>query len=152
MLMYYQISQPTDVTEGTVIQNFNYPFFAISPSLNILLTLMIVARLILHRRNIQNAMGASARTTAGLYQAIVTVLIESCALYAVSFILFIGPWGSGSSAANIFFPIVAQTQVCAFFLSLFHILQTYRNLISPLPMSRSSHHSLSSTELQTRRH
>ena len=115
--MYYQISQPTTALWGSVAQSFDYPFFAISPSLNILLTLMIVARLILHRRNIRNAMGASAGATSGLYDAIVTILVESCALYAASFILFIGPWGSGSSVANVFFPMVAETQVRAFFLA-----------------------------------
>jgi hypothetical protein len=119
MPIYYQITQPTDTAWSSVAQSFYYPFFAISPSLNIILTLMIVTRLILHRRNIQSAMGASARTTGGLYKAIVTILIESCSLYAISFILFIGPWASNSFfAANIFFPVVAETQVRPIFQAL----------------------------------
>lgn len=118
--MYYQISLPTTLLWGSVAQSFNYPFFAISPSLNILLTLMIVTRLILHRRNIRDAMGASAGTATGLYKAVATILIESCALYAASFILFIGPWGANSSVANIFFPVVAETQV-----RVLHIPLTY---------------------------
>lgn len=115
VFMYYQISQPTTILWNSIAQSFNYPFFAISPSLNIILTLMIVIRLILHGRNIRDAMGSSAKTTGGLYKTVATILIESCALYTASFILFIGPWGSGSSVANVFFPVVAETQVRAVF-------------------------------------
>ena len=142
VFMYYQISEPTTVLWGPVAASFEYPFFAISPSLNILLTIMIVTRLILHRRNIQNAMGSSAGTTTGLYRAIVTILVESCALYAASFILFLGPWGSLSSVANIFFPVLAQAQVRA----IFYILLKYGNLFSslrPAGHRTAPHHSTS---------
>jgi len=43
----------------------------------------------------------------------VTILVESCALYAVSFILFLGPWCANSRIANVFIPVVAETQVIA---------------------------------------
>ena len=55
------------------------PYFSISLSLNVLLTLMIVIRLILHTRNIRAAMGIAG--SGRLSKAIVTMLIESCALY-----------------------------------------------------------------------
>ena len=67
---------------------------------------MIVTRILSHQRNT----GSSLRT-GGIYKAVINMLIESCALYAVSYILFIGPWASGSSVSNIFFPILAETQV-----------------------------------------
>ena len=125
MFMYYQISLPTTILRTPVANSFNYPFFTISLSLNLLLTLMIVARLILHRRNIQSAFGVSAKTTSGFYMAVVTILIESCALYAISFILFIVPWSRGSFVANIFFPVVAETQVRP----VFHTIPTCCNLV-----------------------
>ena len=125
VFMYYQISQPTTIIRSSVADSFDYPFFTISISLNLLLTLMIVARLILHRRNIQNAFGVSAKTTSGFYMAVITILIESCALYAISFILFIVPWSRSSFVANIFFPVVAETQVRP----IFHILPTCCNLV-----------------------
>ena len=70
---------------------------------------MIVIRPALHRKNIQNAMGPLYRT-GGLYGAVVTMLVESCALYAVNSALYIGPWGAGSHVADIF-PILSETQV-----------------------------------------
>ena len=75
---------------------------------------MIVVRLVLHSRNIRTAMGAPSGLS-GLYKAVVAMLIESSAIYAASSLLFLGPWGSGSHIADTFLPIVAESQVRAFF-------------------------------------
>ena len=88
------------------------PSFTISLSLNILLTLMIIARLVLHARDTRIALGMTG--IGGLCTAIVTMLVESCVLYAVSSLLVIGPWGANSSITNVFLPILNQTQVRAF--------------------------------------
>src|SRR5579872_1800281 len=89
--IYYQATQTTIRSWSSVAVNFDYPAWCISLSLNILLTLMIVTRLILHRRKLQSVIGASTRAD-GLYKTTVTMLIESAVLYAVSSLLFIGPW------------------------------------------------------------
>ena len=73
---------------------------------------MIITRLILHRRNIRTAMGASAGA-GQLYRAVVTILVESSALYAVSFLLFFGTWVSGSWVETGFWTILFEIQVCA---------------------------------------
>ena len=86
------------------------PSFAINLSLNALLTLMIITRLILHSRNIRKAVGTTAGVT-GLYKAIVTMLVESSALYAASLVLTAGPWVAGSYLQDIFTPILAEVQV-----------------------------------------
>ena len=88
------------------------PYFTISVSLNILLTLMIVVRLILYNRSARAATGETE--SGGMYKAIVTMLIESCALYAVNSLLFIGLWGAQNYAESIFLPILAETQVRVF--------------------------------------
>ena len=103
----YQTSQPSTIS-NSLGSKIGIPYFSISISLNILLTLLIVVQLVTHSRNIRNAVGAGA---GGVYNAIVTMLIESSALYAVSSILFIGPWGANSWVADIFLPILAQNQV-----------------------------------------
>ena len=111
IMLIYQTSQPNSSIWNSVAINFGLPYFSISISLNILLTLMIVARLVLHSREIRTALGAPSGLT-GLYKAIITMLVESSALYAVNSLLFVGPWGAGSHAADIFLPILAETQVC----------------------------------------
>lgn len=110
----YQNSQPDSVSNA-LGAGAGVPYFAISISLNILLTLLIVSRLIVHSKNIRKAMGANGGT-GGVYNAIITMLTESSALYAVSSVLFIVPWSRGSWVADIFLPILAQNQVIAPFL------------------------------------
>lgn len=95
---------------STASVSFGIPYYSISLSLNVILTSMIVARLILHSKNLQSAMGTTAKT-GGLYKAIVTMLVESCALYAITYLLFMAPWSAGSFVGNAFFPILAEVQV-----------------------------------------
>lgn len=92
------------------------PLFGISPSLNIPLTCMIIALHVLNRRDIQNVIGNSAKTTSGFHMTVAAVLTESCALYAVRSILYIWPWGGDSLIVNLFFPVTAETQVRAIFI------------------------------------
>lgn len=111
IIFVYQTSQPDSIRDSLAAST-GIPNNAISVSLNVLLTLMIAVRLILHGKNIRNAMGSADRSN-GLYKAIVTMLIESSTLYSVNSLLFIGPWGAGSWVADIFVPILAETQVRA---------------------------------------
>lgn len=60
-------------------------------------------------------MGATDKT-GRLYETIVTMLIESAALYAVSLLLFIGPYVAGNWLQDTFWPILNETQVCAVFI------------------------------------
>lgn len=105
----FQTMRPEYFNDQQLTINLGLSFFSISVSLNVILTLMIIIRLSLHSRNVRKATGAS-----GLYSALVTVLVESCALYALSFLLFIGPWGAGSLVQSVFFPTLIETQVCVF--------------------------------------
>jgi len=113
-IVIYQASRPGNCIRDSVLVDFGLSYFSISLSLNILLTLMIVIRLVLHIRNIRTVMEAPSGFT-GLYKTIVTMLIESSAIYAASSLLFLGFWGSGSYVADMFSEIQAETQVRAFF-------------------------------------
>ena len=76
-------------------------YYSISGPLNVLLTLMIIARLVLHKRNTRNAVGASSGPC-GLYTAIVVALVESSSLYTFTYLLYLVPFALHSSASNIF--------------------------------------------------
>jgi hypothetical protein len=104
----YHTTRP-NVNFDSVIQ-FGAPYFSIAFSLNFLLTLMVVIRLILHRRNIQKVMGGVAGADTS-YKAAVTILVESSALYTTSCLLYAGPWAAKSSLQFIFLQIFAQAQV-----------------------------------------
>lgn len=111
IMFLYQNSQPDSSIWNPGAMSFGLPYFAISVSLNILLTLMIVTRILLLWAPARPSAGAS-----GLYRvtrAIVIMLVESSALYSITSLLFIIPWGAKSSVAYIFLPILAETQVIA---------------------------------------
>jgi len=85
-------------------------YLSLSLSLNVILTLLIVVRLVLHGRGVRAALRTPTGNN-GLYKAIATMLIESSALFAVSSLLIIGPWAAASPGSNVFTPILPQTQV-----------------------------------------
>ena len=89
------------------------PYFSITAGLNVILTLLILSRLFLHGRNVRSAMGGQAKISS-FFKAALAMIIESSALYAINSLLFVIPRGVGSYVANIFLPILAQTQVRAF--------------------------------------
>ena len=109
----YQGSRPVSVvTQYVAIADFGKAYYSISLSLDVLLTLMIVARVALHSMEFRNAMGSLVRSNK-VYKALATILVESCALYTVSYLLFLGPWASSSPVCDAFFPMLAANQVRA---------------------------------------
>lgn len=109
MLIYYQTSIMDSISIDFFVQHLEMPYFAISLSLNILITLMITTRLIRHSRNIRNAIGPARDN--GLYNTVVTMLIESCVLYAIVSLLCIVSLATGGGFQGIVDPIFPIIQV-----------------------------------------
>ena len=110
ILLNYEVSRFGPVPTDATIARFGVPHFSISVAFNILLALMIIARLTMHRRNIQKAIGTQAGA-GGLYTAIITTLVESYSLALVVAILYIGTWAAKSYFQYIFLQVFAQAQV-----------------------------------------
>lgn len=111
IMLFYQSVQPGYVN-NTFSIDVGFSYYSISFALNVILTLMIVIRLILHSRNIRAAMETTTKA-GGLYRVVVVVLVESSALYAGTFLLYIIPWGLKASEQFISFPVLANAQVRA---------------------------------------
>ena len=121
-------------------------YISICVSLNVLITLMIIMRLALHSRNIRNAIGASPGL-GGLYTAVITMLVESSALNAVGYLLYIV---SNSPHKFFFTPPLGEIQVGAASLSLQYTAVPRHRLI--IEADRSFLCSSSLYESQTRLH
>ena len=94
---------------------------------------MIVVRLIVQARNSRAALGTIG--IGGLYKAAVAMLVESCAIFTVSSLLVIGPWGAGiSPIVNLFMPILYQTQVRA------NPQPQYSDKLADVTMDWTGHH------------
>lgn len=113
VLIYYQASQPGCTFWRSTTINVGVPY-SISVSLNILLTLMIIGRLVLLSRAVRSAMNAPFKIS-GMYKAIISIVCESSAIYAITFLLWIGTWAADSPFEYFFFPTLAQTQVSGVF-------------------------------------
>ena len=97
--------------------NLDTSYSSICLSLNILLTLMIVFRLIVHIRNVRNATGASDGS-GGLHTAAATVvvmLVESSALYSGVLLAYTIPWAVNSWVVALFAIVLGSVQVCVDF-------------------------------------
>jgi hypothetical protein len=110
IVLIHQIAQSRGIWDPGYV-NTGIQCFSVSVALNVLLTFMIVARLILHSRRV---MGSPAKLSV-LYKAVIAMLVESSALYTVNYLLFIVPWGVGNPLRGLFFPILAETQVRVIF-------------------------------------
>ena len=115
--MVRQVSGPSSSLWNAAVSRFNLPYFAISTALSVVLTILITVRLVLRNRTTPAAPGAPTGINA-LYKTTITLLIESSALYAANSLLFLVPWVAKNHAADIFLPILGQTQVCAFLIAI----------------------------------
>jgi len=117
----YEAAQPQSFSRNpTAIVHFGISYFSITISLNVVLTLMIAARLFLHNRKIQKMATTSAQP--GLtHMTVATMLIESCALYAAISLLYIIPFGSRAYVEYAFLPLLADVQVIAPFLIIIRV-------------------------------
>ena len=92
------------------VNRFLTAYISLSATLNVLLTLMIVVRLVMRGRSIRVTTGSSAGI-GGLYKTIATMLVESSALFTVSSVLLIGTWAAGNPISTLFTFILAENQV-----------------------------------------
>ena len=87
----YELAKPGSLgLNPSMSFKFSLSYFSISFALKLILTSMIVIRLFLHNRKTKRTLG----TSGGLYMSIVSMIIESSALYAVAMLLFFVPWAA----------------------------------------------------------
>ena len=125
MTLYFQRHPYKHLANVRGLSQFGVPYISTSVSLNVLLTLMIVIRLVLHGRSIRAA-PRSAVGISGLFKTVSTMFIESCALFTMTSLVVVGAlaatdthsnldiYYSGGFVVDIFLPILAEIQVRAF--------------------------------------
>ncbi|EPQ58308.1 hypothetical protein GLOTRDRAFT_72606, partial [Gloeophyllum trabeum ATCC 11539] len=109
-ILLTQVSRPGLSLWSTSSINFALTYFSISLSLNILVTLFILVRLLLHRREMCKSLGEAYGK---YYVAIAAILVESAALYAACSILFLVPYVLNHPLQFIFMQILSQVQIIA---------------------------------------
>lgn len=83
------------------------PYFSVSLGLNILLTAGIVIRLLVFRRRITSAFGPAHGSH---YTSIISIIVESAALYSAFSIFFIIPFARNSLITGVPMQLIGQVQ------------------------------------------
>ncbi|KAL0059241.1 hypothetical protein AAF712_014019 [Marasmius tenuissimus] len=117
VITLYKSSSPGSNLWSEITVDFALPYFTISVALNVLLTLIICFRLLWHSR----LYNLAASPSKGSYRRIVAMLVESCALYALFSVLFIGTYASGNYMSNFFLPVLSQVQIISPFLIIMRV-------------------------------
>ena len=80
-----------------------------------MLTIAILIRLVRHIKLVRDAMedSSGASGSASGLATIITLFVESFALYVIAFLLYIVPWALGSWAVAIFSELLRQVEVRA---------------------------------------
>ena len=119
-------------TKTTV--NFGIPYWSISASLNILVTLLIVLRLLYVRRRLSKALSSSHTRT---YISIATMLVESAALYSTTALIFIITYARNSAVQNLVLPVLGQVQAISPLLIMWRVAMGQAISQDSLPTSSS---------------
>jgi len=87
--------------------NFGLAYWSLSVSLNIILTVLIVVRLLSARNAVRKALG---RQHSEMYTSLAALLVESASLYSVTGLVFIITYARGSYVQNLVLPPLGQVQ------------------------------------------
>ncbi|CCM05255.1 uncharacterized protein FIBRA_07465 [Fibroporia radiculosa] len=98
--------------------NITLAYYVMSLSLNVIVTLLIVGRLLIYRRRMARVFGTKESSD---YLNISAILIESASLYSIFAVLFIVPFGLGNSLANVFLDSVSQVQIVSSLLIIYRV-------------------------------
>jgi len=106
-----------------------------SLTLNILITVLIVLRLLVYRHRIVQALGKGQGSQ---YTSLAAMIIESAAIYSTFALLFIVPFALSSQLAQLFLQGLSLVQVCySLLLSLGSVFLTSASLSRVYPPSSS---------------
>lgn len=89
--------------------SFALPYFAISLSLNVVLTCLIVSRILMYQRSSRVVLGSDYGKH---YTSIWTMFVESAALYTICGILLLTTFGPGNPINQIWLGLAPSVQVC----------------------------------------
>jgi hypothetical protein len=113
-----QISSPADSPwKSNNAINFTAPYFWMSLSLNIAMTIAICARLLIYRRRVSKVLGPRHGTE---YTSVAAMIVESSLLYSVFALLFLIPFALNNAIQNVFLQLLGEVQIIA------PLLITYR--------------------------
>ena len=106
-----QVSAPASSPWGSLSNNainFTAPYFWMSLSLNISMTIAICARLLFYRHRITRVLGPNHGTQ---YTSVAAMIVESSFIYSAFALLFLIPFALNNPIQNAFIQLMGEIQV-----------------------------------------
>lgn len=94
IVVIFQMSRPDASLWSSVAVSFFIPYFSLSITLNIILTMLIIEKLLYMSRAVRNVLGEQY---ARMYTSIAAMIIESAAPSSLTSIIFIITYGRDSN-------------------------------------------------------
>jgi len=137
-----QVSAPASSPWGNLSNaiNFTAPYFWMSLSLNISMTIAICARLLFYRRRITRVLGPNHGTQ---YTSVAAMIVESSFIYSAFSLLFLIPFALNNPIQNAFIQLMGEIQVIA------TLLITYRVAYGAAWVNGTSKSILTTKEVQS---
>ncbi|TFK53104.1 hypothetical protein OE88DRAFT_1793238 [Heliocybe sulcata] len=109
VLACVEAALPGNSLWSKVTVGFAIPYWSLSIVLNVMVTVLIIARILMVRRGFQ----ATGGVAQGKYSSITAMLVESAALYSITSLVFIITYARNSNVQNIVLPILSQVMCIA---------------------------------------
>jgi len=138
-----QVSAPTSSPWSSLSNNainFTAPYFWMSLSLNISMTIAICSRLLFYRRRITKVLGPNHGTQ---YTSVAAMIVESSFIYSAFSLLFLIPFALNNPIQNAFIQLMGEIQVIA------TLLITYRVAYGAAWVNETSQTILGTKEMQS---
>ncbi|PPR03305.1 hypothetical protein CVT24_012587 [Panaeolus cyanescens] len=121
IIVVVESSLPNDSFFTGIAVEFVTTYYALTTSFTIIITLLMSARILLVRRQLISATGSQA--FAAQYTSIVSMLVESSALYTVWGIIFLATYVTNNPVQNIFLASLSEIQTIAPLLIVYRVSQ-----------------------------
>ncbi|KAK7001625.1 hypothetical protein R3P38DRAFT_2730453 [Favolaschia claudopus] len=120
-LLIIQTSRPFGSlwADGTI--SFALPYFVLSVSMTVIATTMMIGRLLVARTKLRRLLGSSGESEP--YIGVAAMLIESCALYSTTSLIFIVLYAVNSPIQYVFLAALANIQIISPLLIIFRVSQ-----------------------------
>jgi hypothetical protein len=107
-MLIAQLAKPGASIWTKAVVGFATPYWSFSIALNILLTILIVARMLWARKTILKAMGKEHGKG---YAMVAAMMIESAGLYTIFGVLYLVCYGTGNPVQEVWLNLLGESQV-----------------------------------------
>ncbi|KAK0186806.1 hypothetical protein F5146DRAFT_1143193 [Armillaria mellea] len=107
MFVIVRLADPGASLWASEVVDISVPYWSLSISFNLLITLMITSRILLMRKKIQASLGRQYGST---YTGVAAMMIECAIPYALVSFIFIILYGLKNTASNLFVPLMTMIE------------------------------------------